>query len=272
MPDFEENIPTGEELLNQVEQTKVEAPEPTEHEKRAMEKGWVPKDQWSGDPDTWRPAKDYLDRGELIGKIMAQGRQLEELRQAVTFLSEKEKKQFVAGYERAIEETKAQRNAFLREGEVLEAAELDDKLDMLKEQAREAKQAIRSQAAPPGPSQTFISWAERNTWYNGRDHVSKFADDKGDEFKRANPSSTESEMLEYVEREVKKEYAHKFGTKAAPNPDGDGRNPRGTSGKNSMSGIEASLTDLERTIMRTVLKTTPGMTKEQYLKDYSENR
>jgi hypothetical protein len=31
--------------------------------------GWVPKDEWDGDPEQWRPAKEFVDRGELFKKI-----------------------------------------------------------------------------------------------------------------------------------------------------------------------------------------------------------
>ena len=31
---------------------------------KAREMGWVPKDKWRGSPDTWRPAKEFVRRGE----------------------------------------------------------------------------------------------------------------------------------------------------------------------------------------------------------------
>ena len=82
---------------------------PIEHEyspieKQAMGRGWKPKDQWEGDPDEWRSAKEHVERGEMIGKIIAQGRELEDLKRAVNFMTDNQRKQFNAGYAKAIEE------------------------------------------------------------------------------------------------------------------------------------------------------------------------
>lgn len=266
-------LPPVTELLGEetTPEPEVKKEEPTEHEVRAMEKGWVPKAEWKGNPEDWRPAKDYLDRGELIGKIMAQGKQLDELRQAVSYLSEKEKKQYVAGFNKAIEEMKARRNEALSEGDVVEAAKFDDKLDELKEQAREAKQAVQATNVAPPPSPDFLSWADRNKWYTGQNPESAYADRIGWEFKEKNRGSSEAEMLEAVEKAVRKKFPEVFpGMRAAPEPDGQGRMPRDNSGKQSYSNVEANMSQMERTIMKTVLQTSPGLTKEQYLKDYAE--
>jgi hypothetical protein len=49
--------------------TEVQNPVLTEIEQRASSRGWVPKDEWDGDPEEWRPAKEFIDRGELFKKI-----------------------------------------------------------------------------------------------------------------------------------------------------------------------------------------------------------
>jgi hypothetical protein len=62
------------------------APEPqfTEIEQRAAEQGWRPQDEWDGEPDDWRTAREFLDRGEFFKKIDEQNRTIKELRKTQT--------------------------------------------------------------------------------------------------------------------------------------------------------------------------------------------
>ena len=43
--------------------------EPTAEE-RAKAQGWKDKDEYTGDPDGWRPAEEFLERGEKILPIL----------------------------------------------------------------------------------------------------------------------------------------------------------------------------------------------------------
>lgn len=246
----------------------------TEEEKRALDKGWKPEEEYDGPPGSWRSAREYNDRGDLIQKIMAQGRQLDELRQAVVFMSEAKKKEFFAGYQRAIEDTKARRDYALEEGDFKSAQLLSDKLVDLKDQFKDARGNVAPQVQSQRvqPTQTYINWSAKNDWYTKDKVLTKFAEAIGVDFKEENPTSTEQEMLSHVEHLVKKEFPHKFA--AAPNPDSGGRgNSRGNNSGSgsSLSKIESNMTEVERTIMKTILKSTPKLTKEQYLKEYASS-
>ena len=39
------------------------------YEGEAREMGWRPKEEWQGEPEKWRDAKEFVERGELYGKI-----------------------------------------------------------------------------------------------------------------------------------------------------------------------------------------------------------
>ena len=252
---------------------------PIEHEyspieKQAMGRGWKPKDQWEGDPDEWRSAKEHVERGEMIGKIIAQGRELEDLKRAVNFMTDNQRKQFNAGYAKAIEETKARRDAAAEEGDLKAVNQLNDKITDLKEQASQVRAQTVQQLQPniPAPSLDFQRWHGDNTWYGSDKRLTRYADAVGIEFKEENPRSSEVEMLIHVENEVKKEFKHKFQPTHVPNPDGDGRSSRQVSRaptSASLSAVEKNMTQEERQIMNTILKTTKNLTKEQYLKQYS---
>jgi len=69
-----ERTPLADQKTGKVEKEKVVEPEettvpdeevipPTEDEQKAMEQGWIPKDQYKGDPEKWRDAKAFLEYG-----------------------------------------------------------------------------------------------------------------------------------------------------------------------------------------------------------------
>ena len=86
----------SEELQQvQVEQTEVQQPEQKQvtpevdsYELQAREQGWKPKEEYEGDPEKWRPAKEFVERGELFGKIDTMGKELKETRKALKMLQE----------------------------------------------------------------------------------------------------------------------------------------------------------------------------------------
>ncbi len=252
-------------------ETPVEtAPELSSEEQLAADNGWVPKDQWKGDPDSWRPAKEFNDRGEFFKRIDRLEHKNKELQQAMTFLTDQQKRQYMAGFNDAINKLRAQRDHALEEGDNLQAQRINDKIDEVKEKAKEAQVAMKpAPAAPPEPSATYTNWASRNDWYTKDKVLTKFAEAVGATFKEENPQSSETDMLRHVETEVKREFAHKFSPKGPPSPDGEGRGATNkTSSTGKYSSVEGTLTSEQKTIMNTIIKTT-GMTKEEYLKQYS---
>ena len=272
----EVKIPTSEEILSQEpiagEESQDIHPEFSAEESLAMSQGWVPKDQWKGDPNEWRPAKEFNERGELFTRIRTQSKELQELKQAMSFLTTQQQKQFQAGWQQAVATLKAQRNAHLEEGNVLEAQKITDKIEEMKEQrVQTVERAQQAPANTPGPSSTFVSWHTTNPWYLQDKVLTRHADVIGLQFKEENPELTEADMLQHVARQIRKEFPDRFGVKGPPSPDGEGRNsPRGqpNSASSSLKGVEATMTEEQRGIMRTILKST-GMTKEQYLKQYN---
>ena len=49
-------------------------------ELKAIESGWVPKEEFQGDEHKWVEAGEFLRRGELFKKIEDQGKQLKDVR------------------------------------------------------------------------------------------------------------------------------------------------------------------------------------------------
>lgn len=242
-------------------------PKLSAQEERAQEDGWVPKDQWKGDPEDWRPAKEFNDRGELFNRIKEQKKEMEQLKGAVSFLTNQNKTQYIQGHKDAIAELKARRDAALQEGDHVQAAHAQDQLDEVKDALKVAQATQVTQ--PQGPSSDFVSWKEKNSWYMRDEDATMFADAKGLKFRNNNQGSTEKQMLDYVTKEVAKAFPDILPRRSPPSPNGSGgTSPRGSSATEGTSETENEMTDEQRTIMKTIMKST-GMTKAEYIKQFN---
>ena len=78
-------------------------------QEEALAQGWVPKDEYEGDPDRWVDAGEFVRRGELFRKIESQSKELKDVRKALAELAKHNSKIREVEYARAIEGLKAQK-------------------------------------------------------------------------------------------------------------------------------------------------------------------
>lgn len=231
-------------------------------EQKALEQGWVPQDQWTGEPDDWRPAKEFVDRGELFKKIDEVRRENKQLRQGHEELLKHHQRVRQAAYEEALATLKAQKKAALAEGDVDAVVEIDEKIDEQKEAHRQAQTQQVQQAAQTDP--VFDSWVAKNAWYNA-DPVMKGAADEVARQVFLRGTRDKEEILAAVEREVKKAFPNKFENPrraAAPAVEGS------TSKTGTQKREDVDMSDAEKQVMNKILRVTPGLTKEQYIKEF----
>tara|TARA_R110002051_G_scaffold291216_5_gene355143 strand:+ start:834 stop:1667 length:834 start_codon:yes stop_codon:yes gene_type:complete len=189
-------------------------------EEKALDKGWRPEDEWSGEADQWRPAKEFLDRGELMDRISDQTRQLrgqkDELATIKTALKEMgthNSKIAEKEYDKAMLDLKSLK---------VQAMEVDDyeRIVDVDEQILELKEAKKEVVETPVAREThpeIESWMAANQWY-GRDVIMRGAADSiSQEYMNMNPEARDNpkDVLEYVEKVMREEFPHKFGEKPA---------------------------------------------------------
>lgn len=252
MADENMNVPENTETNTPVELTPVE--------QKAAEQGWVPKEQWEGDPDNWRPAKEFLDRGELFKKIEDQNRTIKQFKTALDQLAKHHEKVKEVEYQRALDTLKAQKKEALVEGDADAVIDIDEKIAMVRDAAKQAVAPAVTEV--PQENIVFNNWVERNGWYNTNQAMRAFADHLGNQL-GAQGGMSPSDILSRVEQEVKKEFAHKF-----TNPNRD--KPGAVEGGGSRTGKTKDtfvLDDVERRVMRNFLRSVPGMTEEKYIAD-----
>jgi len=259
----------GQEGQQQVELTPVE--------KKALEMGWRPKEEYDGPEEDFVDAKEFVGRQPLFERLSKQGRHIKQLEQSMEALKTHYTTVRETEYKRAIEALKAERKTALQEGDGDKFEKLSEEIDTLTSQTESMKQ-LREQPVVQETQvhPTFQHWVAQNPWYQEQAYMRQFADDEGTRlYKQGLPPE---EVLKKVSEAVKKEFPHKFrnpNKDLAPNTAESGGKPAKTG--NSMAAIEGGLTDQERSIMNTLLRQkksdgTPLMTKEQYLKELQASK
>lgn len=238
----------------------VEKPEPTEHELRAREDGWVPKEEWEGPEDKWRPAKEFLDRGELFKKIDQQNKTIKQFETVLKEFAKHHESVRKVEYDRALADLKAAKKVAVEEGDGDAVVDLDDKIDMVKE----AQRTVQAPKVPDTPvsNPVFENWLDKNSWYKSNEAMRAYADKVG--LKYGTQGMSPNDVLREVEQAVKKEFAHKFNN---PKRDAPGAVEGGGNTKSGGKKESFELTSEQRRVAEKFVRTIPGYTMEKYVEE-----
>lgn len=204
------------------EQTQ-EATEAPEIEAKAKEMGWVPKDEFKGDPEKWRPAEDYVRRGErMLPIIRAEARKMAEkhaqemadMRQSLLDMKSMLSKREQDGYQRAMRDLQD------KERQAVETADVAAYEAVQREKAdlqKELGAAGKDQPAPVSPDDdpAFRAWSAENPWYNEDVGLTAYAEQVATvvarRMKLAPDKLPPREFYDAITKAVKEQFPDKFG-------------------------------------------------------------
>lgn len=246
-----------------VEPSQTQEREYSAIEIKAIEQGWIPKEDFDGDVSEFIDAPEFVRRGELFGKIEKQSKELKAVRQALDALSKHHTKVKEMEYERALKTLKDARRQATMEGDHERALTLEDKIDEVKaEKEAIAQESRQTQVQEPDTyTPEFENWVSRNEWYESNRLMRKAADALGKELYEEGGRSP-SEVLVLVEKEIRKEFAHKFA-----GPGAQRRTPVEGSTRGGAAKDDLQMTSEEVDIMRKIVAVTPGYTEADYKKE-----
>lgn len=211
-PDRYEIEPIQEEGDGEGEEHQV-----SEVEEQAREDGWVPKDEWQGDPEKWVEAKEFVQRGELFGRIKKLNnfnkslqQEVEEMKEALRELGNHNKKIAEQERKKALKELKAARREALQEDDFDTVDEIEERMDELKavEIVEDDEPKQEQQRTHPAVD----AWVEENPWYTS-DPVLQGATNAIVQSLLSEDPTLENdpeELLTQAAKLVKKEMPHKF--------------------------------------------------------------
>lgn len=239
--------------------------------------GWVPQEEFKGDPSQWRDADEFLKRGREINgylrkdleKITGKNSQLEaELREVKEVMQEFKK--FHAetekrAYDRAVAELKKQKIEAIQTGDAETVVQIDEQIEELKE-ARQTQP--KQQPSTADTKVIFDQWISENQWFAQDISLQAAANGFSDIVKAENPTLVGRAFLEKVKEKVQEAFPDKFRNTARDIPnavEGATSTARSTTTKKSYASLPA---DAKSACDRFVKQGL--MTQEQYVKEYFE--
>lgn len=227
-------------------------------EENARSAGWVPLEEWQGDPEDWTDAKEFVKRGELFHKISSQSSEIKDLRKAINGLMEHHQKVRETEFSRALDYLKQQKKTALEEGDADKLLAVDDAIDKLKEEQAQAKEEAKVEKKS-GPTPVFVNWVSQNQWYTQDPELREFADEVGIiTFKKSGGTIAEDELYKIVKARVMKAFPEKFKGQGAKTSTVEGA----TSSRPSKADT-FKLDEHEERIMKTFVR-QGIMTAEEY--------
>lgn len=170
----------------------------TADEQRAHGRGWRPKDEYNGDPDEWRTAKQFNEHGELIGRVRQQNDQMQHMSknfdERITGLNIMHKGQL----ENQMKQLNTQFNDAVEAGETDKAADIRDQQVSVSSQIDRASTVPAAQ--PNNDKAVQAQWELDNAWIHSNTDKANVA--KGTFTSALNMGKSISEALEMVESAV----------------------------------------------------------------------
>jgi hypothetical protein len=245
-------------------------------EQQAMDQGWMPKDAWveaGNDPNEHRSAKEFVDRGELYRSLSQTRGELKRVQMAHTALQRHHQHVFEQAHLKAINDLKQEKRAAIRADDLEAVAAIDEEIDSLKETHERERQVIaleqKAIEQTPAMPAEWQNWRNRNNWYDVDQTLKEEADSIGLVYISRRPGTPPLQVLEHVEKEIKRRYPDRFGGKrAAPSAvQGVDR----TQGRKGPQATDIELSDLERDIMRQLVS-SGEMTENEYKAELKKTR
>jgi hypothetical protein len=252
-----------EEVKNNTPNEEHNEPEISPIEARARELGWRPKEEFSGDEESFVDAKEFVQRQPLFEKIEHQSRELKNVKKALDALQGHYTKVQEVEYRRALAMLESKKAEAIDNADGKQAIQIEREIAKAEREFRDIRQA---EQAPVNDPAEFVSWKAKNTWYEKDEDMRIFADAYGT--KLAKDGMSPPEVLEAVAKKVKSQFSQKFVNPNKANAPDVGVS--GASGRAS-SSEKFELSELERNVMKTLVR-TGTMTEAQYIADIKKMR
>lgn len=236
------------------------------YESEARDQGWVSKEEWQAegkDANDWRPAKEFVERGEIFKTLHQVKRELKQEKAAREALQRHHQMVYDSAKRDAYNKLKLEKRQAMRNEDFEKVEEIEDQMEAIQKERvqtnQQLTQATQQAAQANGVPVEFQEWVNKNPWYNSDSEMREFSEAVGYIYIQKNPQAAPSEVLKHVEAKVRKQFSEKFGRRASPNAVAgvDRTNQRRTSTN------ELVMDEMEIQIMKTLVS-NGDMTEEQY--------
>jgi len=248
-------------------------------ELEAKELGWVPKDDFNGNPDDWKDAETFMRRGKeingflrkenekILTKLQQKDAEIAEIRATVAEFAKYHQETEKRAYERALAELKDAKKVAIEQSDGDRVVEIEEQIESLKEaQKTPTVPEVKPKEEKPALTQAeWQNWTKENDWYGSDAELTELAGDFGEAIKAKNPDLVGLEFLEEVVKKVKKARPDAFqdARAAASAVAGSGESRPSQNKKKTYNDLPADAKiACDRYVKQKLL------TREQYVADY----
>ena len=190
-------------------QTKTSTESPVEEAARGQ--GWVPEEEWDGDPTQWRDAQVFLERGEYFKTMGSQKKQIDKLNAVVENIASIQAATREDERQRVLQELSEKKVSAMEEGEFERVATIDNEMNKIRSEPAMAVPNVQGQNEELYTQNKIAEYIDNNQWYRTNSDMRQYADSLAVGFRTGNPNATIDDVLEYTDREVKIRYPEQFG-------------------------------------------------------------
>ena len=230
-------------------QTKTSTESPVEEAARGQ--GWVPEEEWDGDPTQWRDAQVFLERGEYFKTMGTQRKQIDKLNAVVEKMATIQAKTREDERQRVLRELSQQKAVAMEEGEFNKVVDIDSEMEKIRsEPAMSVPTDAVGQTEDEYSQKQIVEYIDKNQWYRTNQDMRQYADSIAVGFRNSNPQATIDDVLEYTDSEVKIRYPEQFGKQVpSASPVASTRrttkpSPNGTNKKKTLDDLPAGSRDM----------------------------
>lgn len=257
----------------------------SEVESKARKMGWVPQEDFKGDPERWVDADKFLERGENVlpilrerldkayDKITSMETEVREVKKAAANIAEYNSKVEKVAYERATKEYEAQLKSIksemkkaVKDGDEDTYTELESKLDSL-----EPPEKPEEPTKEPEIPDWLEGWVDDNQWFKTDPELQMIAR-AYDENAKWEPDLKGKARADAVAKKIKELYPQKFTNPKRETPSvvdagGDGEEPPDPK-KKTFNDLPAEAKAAYKELKADFKRMNKEFTKEQYLANY----
>lgn len=215
-------------------------------ESEARQFGWVPKEEFRGNEESWVDADAFVKRGKEINPILRKNNerllnelnmtksQIAELRAATEEFKKFQQESFAKKemeLRTELESLKLQKKQAIREGDGDLAVDLDDQIDTLRENLSESQKAKTEAARQPEPTQQPVppevgEWMDSNSWYSKDAKMRAATDALASQIVKDQPWLAGKAFLDALDRELANTFSEeKLGKRVKPRSPVEGGTP-----------------------------------------------
>jgi len=244
----------------------LESDAPRDYEAEARHHGWTPRDEFKGDESKWVDAETFVKRADEVMPFLkkqnsALKREIDDMKRTMKQFQEYHSKTEQRAYQQALADIEARHTEAVEMGDTQAAKRAIEDMRAVEKDYNAGKPETPDVDDQETRRQELAEWVEETGWYGIDEAKTKYADLQASLMGLADnwPGGQKAWLAELAKRTERK-FADAKPTQA--NPGGGRPSPKG--GAKGYADLPA---DAKRQCDRFV-KTIPGFTREQYVKDF----